>query len=288
LSASAPPGSPPDASPFLTLAIEIVRRAGAVQMAAFGGRLDVSKKGVIDLVTNVDVEIERMFRQIIAERCPGHDVLGEEMGASRASAAPSRYCWIFDPIDGTTNFAHGVPIFCSALALEVDGQLSVAAVFDPTRDELFAAERGRGAWLNGARLHVSDTDTLVDALLVTGFPYSVQTDPHEILALFGAFIGQARAVRRLGSAALDVCYVAAGRMDGFWEEALGPWDIAAAALLVEEAGGRITDLSGGPFEPRSGELVASNGHIHDEMLHTIARVLAAGGRGDKRSRNRTH
>ena len=287
MSPPARPDPPPDASPFLSLAVEVVRRAGALQMAAFGGRLDVSKKGVIDLVTNVDVEIERMFRQTIAERCPAHDVLGEEMGAKRAAEAPSRYCWIFDPIDGTTNFAHGVPIFCSSLALEIDGQLSVAAVFDPTRGELFTAERGRGAWLNNARLRVSDTDTLVDSLLVTGFPYSVQADPQEILAIFGAFIGRARAVRRLGSAALDVCYVAAGRMDGFWETGLGAWDVAAAALLVEEAGGRTSDVTGGPFEARSGQLVASNGRIHDEMLHTIGHVRAAVAGIADRSRNRT-
>lgn len=243
-------------------------------MEAFGGSLDVSKKGAIDLVTNVDVEIERMFRTVIAERFPDHDVLGEEMGARRASDAPSPYCWFFDPIDGTTNFAHGVPIFCSSLALEIEGRLGVAAVYDATRDELFTAERGRGAWLNGRRLRVSETSTLADALLVTGFPYTVQTDPKRVLALFGAFIQQSRAVRRLGSAALDVCYVAAGRMDGFWEEGLGAWDIAAAALLVEEAGGRITNLSGDAFEPRKGELVASNGRVHDEMLQTIARIVA--------------
>jgi len=271
---SALPQNPPDPSPLLSLAIEAVRRAGEIQMAAFGGRLSVSKKGIIDLVTDVDVAIERAFRRFIAERHPDHDVLGEEMGTHRAADAPSRHCWIFDPIDGTTNFAHGMPIFCSSLALEIDGRLSVAAVYDATRDELFTAERGRGAWLNGTPLRVSDTATLVDALLVTGFPYSVQTEPRKILALFEAFIARSRAVRRLGSAALDMCYVAAGRMDGFWEEGLSPWDIAAAALLVEEAGGRVTDLSGGPFVLRTGQLVASNGLVHDAMLRTIAQVLA--------------
>jgi myo-inositol-1(or 4)-monophosphatase len=274
--------APPDASPFLLTAIDTVRRAGAIQLAAFGGHLQITKKGAIDLVTEVDVEIERMFRTLIAERYPDHDVLGEEMGSHRASASPSRHCWIFDPIDGTTNFAHGLPIFCSSLALEIDGILSVAAVFDPTRGELFTAERGRGAWLNGTRLQVSNTSDLIDALLVTGFPYSVQREADQVLGLFGAFIARARAVRRLGSAALDVCYVAAGRMDGFWEQGLGPWDVAAAALLVQEAGGRISDLSGQPFQPRSGRLVASNGRIHDAMLETIAQFQA------ERSRNRTH
>jgi myo-inositol-1(or 4)-monophosphatase len=275
-----PADTPPDPS-LLPFAVDIVRRAGELQMAAFGGVLQISKKGAIDLVTDIDVEIERVFRARVSERYPDHDVLGEEMGTHRAGTAASRHCWIFDPIDGTTNFAHGLPIFCSSLALEIDGRLSVAAVLDPTRNELFTAERGRGAWLNGTRLRVSATSTLLDALLVTGFPYTVHRDPDETLGLFGEFIGRARAVRRLGSAALDVCYVAAGRMDGFWEQGLGAWDVAAAALLVEEAGGRITDTGGEPFQARTGRLVASNGVIHDEMLATIASFQA------ERSRNRT-
>jgi myo-inositol-1(or 4)-monophosphatase len=262
--------NPPDPSPLLQFAIDTVRAAGEVQMAAFGGSFAINKKGDIDLVTEIDVEIERRFRARVAERFPDHDVLGEELGRHRAGTAPSHHCWIFDPIDGTTNFAHGLPIFCSSLALEVGGRLTVAAVLDPTRDELYTAERGRGAWLNATRLRVSGTATLLDALLVTGFPYSVHEEAEETLGLFGAFISRARAVRRLGSAALDVCYVAAGRTDGFWEQGLSAWDIAAAALLVEEAGGRITDLDGGRFEARTGRLVASNGHVHDEMLSTIA------------------
>ena len=186
-----------------------------------------------------------------------------------------------DPIDGTTNFAHGLPIFCASLALELDGVVTLGAVFDPTRDELFTAERGFGAWLNGERLSVSTNDRLVDSLLVTGFPYTVHEQADEMLGLFGAFISASRAVRRLGSAALDVCYVAAGRMEGFWEQGLGTWDIAAAALLVEEAGGRVSDLDGGPFVLRTGRLVASNGRVHDEMLATIARHTA------ERARKRT-
>ena len=157
----------------------------------------------------------------------------------------------------------------------------MAAVYDPTRDELFTAERGHGAWLNGQRLAVSAKERLVDALLVTGFPYTVHEEREDMLGLFGAFIAKARAVRRLGSAALDVCYVAAGRMEGFWERGLGPWDIAAAALIVEEAGGRISDLDGGPFVLRTGRLLASNGRIHDEMVATIASYA------DERARKRT-
>jgi myo-inositol-1(or 4)-monophosphatase len=268
-------------SPLLTTAIEAVRRAGRMQLEAFGRGFDVRKKGVIDLVTEVDLAIERAFRELVAERYPDHDVLGEEFGAPGTERPAARHCWILDPIDGTTNFAHGLPIFCASLALEVDGEVTLAAVYDPTRDELFTAERGRGAWLNGERLAVSGTDRLVDSLLVTGFPYTVHEDAEEMLGLFGAFISESRAVRRLGSAALDVCYVAAGRMEGFWERGLGPWDIAAAALLVEEAGGRISDLDGQPFVLRTGRLLASNGRVHEEMLATIARYTV------ERARKRT-
>jgi myo-inositol-1(or 4)-monophosphatase len=275
------PSSQPTPSPFLATAIDAVRRAGAAQRQAYGGGFEINKKGTIDLVTEIDVAIEREFRAHIAEAWPGHGILGEEFGATEDRGSGIRHWWIFDPIDGTTNFAHGLPIFCASLALEVDGALEVGAVYDPMRDELFTAERGKGAWLNGRRLAVSAADCLVDSLLVTGFPYSVQTDGDEILGLFARFIGAARAVRRLGSAALDVCYVAAGRMDGFWEQGLGPWDVAAAALIVEEAGGRTSDLEGRPFDARTGRLVASNGRVHQAMLDIIAAFQA------ERARNRT-
>jgi myo-inositol-1(or 4)-monophosphatase len=176
---------------------------------------------------------------------------------------------VFDPIDGTTNYAHGLPIFCASLALEVDGAPQVAAVYDPTRGELFTATRGGGAWLNGERIAVSKAAALVDAMLVTGFPYDVHKRVDEIVGLFGSFVGQARAVRRLGSAAIDLCYVAAGRMDGFWERDLKAWDIAAGALIVEEAGGRITDLQGGDFRCRAGQVLASNGLIHQAMVDVV-------------------
>jgi myo-inositol-1(or 4)-monophosphatase len=267
--------------PFLATAIDAATRAGRMQLDALGSVFVVRKKGVIDLVTEVDLAIERMCRTLVAERYPDHDVLGEEFGAPLADRTPARHCWIVDPIDGTTNFAHGLPIFCASVALEIDGRVDVAAVYDPTRDELFTAERGRGGWLNGGRLAVSANDRLVDALLVTGFPYTVREEGEEMLGLFGAFISKARAVRRLGSAALDVCYIAAGRMDGFWERGLGPWDVAAAALIVEEAGGRVSDLDGGPFVLRTGRLLASNGRVHDEMVATIASYAA------ERARKRT-
>jgi myo-inositol-1(or 4)-monophosphatase len=160
------------------------------------------------------------------------------------------------------------------VALEVAGRLEVGAVYDPSRDELFTAERGKGAFLNGSRLQVSGAARLIDALLVTGFPYSMQQNLPELLGLFGAYLGRARAVRRLGSAALDICYVAAGRMDGFWEQGINAWDIAAGVLLVEEAGGRVTALDGGPFDLHSGHIIASNGLVHGEMVDVIRDFFA--------------
>jgi myo-inositol-1(or 4)-monophosphatase len=252
---------------LLTTAVEAVVRAGDLMMARFGRDVRVDKKGDIDLVTEVDVAIERDFRQMIASRFPDHIVLAEELGGSRElSSTP---CWVFDPIDGTTNFAHGLPIFCSSVALEIGDEAQVAAVYDPTRRELFSAQRGGGAFLNGRPIRVSRAPTLVDAVLVTGFPYDVHARVSEIVGLFAAFVGRARAVRRLGSAAIDLCYVAAGRMDGFWEMDLKPWDIAGGALLVTEAGGRVTSLDGSRFTSRAGRVLATNGLLHDQMLAVV-------------------
>jgi myo-inositol-1(or 4)-monophosphatase len=248
-------------------------------MKRFGGPLQIDKKGTIDLVTEVDVAVERMFRAMMAERFPDHQILAEELGG--AASVPAGPCWVFDPIDGTTNFAHGMPIFCSSLALEIDGVPEVAAIYDPTRKELFTAERGRGAFLNGAPLRVSSADRLVDAMLVTGFPYDIHSRVDEIVGLFGKFVGQVRAVRRLGSAAIDLCYVAAGRLDGFWESDLKPWDIAGGALIVAEAGGRITNMTGGPFTSRGGSVLATNGHLHGAMLDVIVKFR------EERARSRT-
>jgi myo-inositol-1(or 4)-monophosphatase len=221
-------------------------------------------------VTEVDLECERMCRAVLAERFPDHDILAEELGATTTAPTPSRFRWVFDPLDGTTNYAHGLPIFCSSLALEVDGRAEAGAIYDPTRRELFTAERGQGSRVNGAPLRVSTTAALIDALLVTGFPYDVHKKSGDLVALFGEFLGRARAVRRLGSAAIDLCYVAAGRLDGFWEQHLKPWDVSAGALIVEEAGGRVTGMDGTPFDGAAGHLVASNGNLHDQMLAVIS------------------
>jgi myo-inositol-1(or 4)-monophosphatase len=250
---------------FLATAIEAVTRAGELQMARFGSQVRVEKKGIIDLVTEVDVEVERMFRGLIAQRFPDHDVLAEELGQTSRGA---RHRWVFDPLDGTTNYAHGIPIFCSTVALEVGGVPTVAAVYDPNRRELFTAERGAGAWLNDTPLSVSTTGVLIDAVLVTGFPYDIREPARmrDTLALFTGFLGHARAIRRLGSAAIDLCWVAAGRMDGFWEQALQPWDVMGGALIVQEAGGTVTGLDGSPWDAHRGNILASNGHVHAEML----------------------
>ena len=258
--------TPPDPL-LLATAIEAVVRAGDLQMAKFGTGVRVEKKGLIDLVTEVDLEVERMFRAMITERFPDHDVLAEEMDIASRGA---RHRWVFDPLDGTTNFAHGVPIFCASLALEIDGEAVVAAVYDPNRKELFTAEAGIGSWMNGRRLKASGNASVVESMLVTGFPYNIHEKADEFLKVFGQVLKQARAIRRLGSAAIDICWVAAGRMDGFWEASLKPWDTRAAALILEEAGGKVTGMDGKKWNPDEGHIVATNGLIHAEVLKILA------------------
>ena len=267
---------------FLQTAIEIAVRAGAIQLARQGSDLGVDKKGPIDIVTEVDREVERLGRQLIADSLSRARGAGEEMPNQPETASGSAgYCWMFDPIDGTVNYAHGLPIFCCSLALEIDGRIDLGVVFDPSRQELFVAERGGGARLNGVPLAVSVESNLGDSMLCTGFPYDVHDTVDEVVGLFGAFVSRARAVRRLGSAALDLCYVAAGRFDGFWEQRLHPWDIAAGALIVEEAGGSVTGLDGEAFAPRECQILASNGPLHGQLVSVI-RTFAM-----NRSRNRT-
>jgi myo-inositol-1(or 4)-monophosphatase len=254
---------------YLATAIEAALAAGRTHLDFFRRDPRVEKKGPIDLVTAADVAAEQAFRQLIAARFPSHDVLGEEAGAGRGDARGARWRWIIDPLDGTTNFAHGLALFCVSIALEVDRRTEIAVVYDPVGQELFSAERGGGARLNGVPIRVSTRNQLVDALLCTGFPYSIREHQRQQVEVFAAFLGRSRAVRRLGSAALDLCYVAAGRFDGFWEEQLHAWDIAAGVLIVEEAGGRVTGYADEPIDLFGGRIVASNGPLHRPMLEVI-------------------
>ncbi|HWB17160.1 MAG TPA: inositol monophosphatase family protein [Vicinamibacterales bacterium] len=255
---------------YLATGVDAALEAGRIHRRYFRQHPDIHKKGRIDLVTNADLEAERMFRDLIAQRFPDHVVVGEEAGAV---ASPEGRCrWIIDPVDGTTNFAHGLALFCVSIALEIDGRLALGVVYDPINEELFTAERGEGARLNGEPIHVSSCAELVDGLLVTGFPYTIREERRRQVDVFAAFLHEAQAVRRLGSAALDLCYVAAGRLDGYWEERVFPWDIAAGALLVAEAGGTVTGLDNQPFDPFGLQILATNGPLHEPMLEVIRRV----------------
>jgi len=261
---------PPDPL-FLATAVEGALAAGRIHRHFFRQNPAIEKKGPIDLVTEADLAAEQQFRDLIAARFPTHAVLGEEQADAPAGA--SRWRWIIDPLDGTTNFAHGLALFCVSIALEIDGRREVAVVFDPMAEELFTAERGCGARLNGRLLRVSGQTRLGDSLLCTGFPYTVREDRGPQVAVFEAFLGRARAVRRLGSAALDLCYVAAGRFEGFWEQQLHAWDIAAGTLIVEEAGGLVTDYAGAPVDLARGQIIASNRHVHETVRAVIDDAL---------------
>ena len=254
----------------MATAVEAALAAGRIQRSFFRQPIAIDKKGPIDLVTAADLAVERDVRARLGARFPSHVVLGEEAGQADASSA---YRWIVDPIDGTTNFAHGIALFCISLALEIDGALALGVVYDPIGDELFTAERGGGARLNGLPIHVTPTAALIDALLVTGFPYSPSHRARQV-RVFGALLERTRGVRRLGSAALDLSYVAAGRFDAFWEEHLHAWDIAAGALIVAEAGGRVTDYQNGDVDLFKGEILASNGPIH-ELVGAVVRDPAS-------------
>jgi myo-inositol-1(or 4)-monophosphatase len=262
---------PPLDPAYLSTAIRAALAAGRIHRRYFRQNPEtqqLQKKGPIDLVTAADLEAEAEFRRLIEREFPTHVVLGEERAQATAPAG-TRCRWIIDPLDGTTNFAHGLALFCVSIALEVDGRVELGVVYDPIGEELFTAERGQGARLNGRPIQISTRGALMDALFCTGFPYSIRDDRGAQVKVFEAFLTRARAVRRLGSAALDLCYVAAGRFDGFWEQELHAWDMAAGVLIVEEAGGRVTRYDATPIDLFRGQIVASNGRLHDDMLAVI-------------------
>jgi myo-inositol-1(or 4)-monophosphatase len=260
----------------------IAREAGARLREFLAAGVETEYKGDVDLVTIADRTVEKLIRERLGEVFPGHGVYGEEGTRERLE---SEYRWYVDPLDGTTNFAHGFPQFCvsmgleqrpSGLKAEEDGALVAAVVYDPNRDELFTAERGRGAWLNGKRMRVSKTAELAEALVATGFPSRKRHDSPNV-HFYHEFTLRSHGVRRAGSAALDLAYVACGRFDAFWEFNLNPWDTAAGLLLIEEAGGKTTDFSGGHYRLDSREILASNGGIHEELLGLFSDMFA--GRG---------
>jgi myo-inositol-1(or 4)-monophosphatase len=249
------------------VAAEAVLMAGAIQKGRYGAKdLEVGYKGEIDLVTEVDKACEKAVVELLRARFPTHDIVTEETHLAQTG---SRYVWFVDPLDGTTNYAHGYPFFCSSVGLTLDGEPVAGAVYDPLKDELFTAEKGGGSYLNGRRLKVSAATELLRSMLVTGFPYDLRDDLVTKLRLFNRFMGEARAIRRDGAAALDLAYLAAGRVDGFWEERLQPWDMMAGILMVKEAGGMASRFDGSPLGLRADEIVATNGALHPRMLEVL-------------------
>jgi myo-inositol-1(or 4)-monophosphatase len=263
---------------FLTAMAAIAREAGALLLHYFHQHLKIEYKGDADLVTAADRASEALIRDRIRAQWPAHDVLGEEQGLNDQG---SDYRWYVDPLDGTTNFAHGYPVFCVSMGLErreseTAATRIAAVVYDPTRDELFSAAQGKGAHLNGEAIHVSKTPVLKESLLATGFP-SHKRHKNPNIFFYHQITLRTHGVRRAGSAALDLCNVASGRFDGFWEFNLNPWDTAAGVLIVEEAGGKVTRFDGSPFELNSRETVASNGLLHEALLTEFEEIFA--GRG---------
>lgn len=258
-----------DFSSYLHRAVELAHEAGKLLKEELWRARHVEYKGEIDLVTDADRMAERILIDGIRESFPDHAVLAEESGTHEVEGSTHR--WIVDPLDGTTNYAHRYPFFCVAMALEIMAELTMAVVYDPMLDETFTAIAGSGASLNGRKIAVTSEGDLGKSFLSTGFPYDMRETERDNLDNFLKFMKTSQAVRRDGSAVLDLCYVACGRFDGFWEMKLSPWDIASGALVVKEAGGRVTSFSGGPLDIYSGEVVASNGHIHDKMLGVLSR-----------------
>jgi myo-inositol-1(or 4)-monophosphatase len=255
---------------YLETAVEIAREAGALLSTYFERRVAVERKGDFDLVTEADHASERLVVERLRSHFPTHGIVAEEGGGHDSK---SEYRWYVDPLDGTTNFAHAYPIFNVTLALAKAGEMVAGVVYDPTRPELFTAERGGGAYLNNKRIRVSKTKALEDVLAATGFP-SRKRHQNVNIHFYQQMAMATHGVRRSGSAAIDLAYVACGRLDAFWEFGLNPWDFAAGWLLVEEAGGRVTDMKGGRFQVTSPHVFADNGAIHDEVLVLFGEVFA--------------
>lgn len=247
--------------------IKAATEAGSVLLEYKDKTFEVTNKGAVnDLVTEVDKKSEAVILKVVGEAFPDHFILSEEIGEIRQD---SPYKWIIDPIDGTVNFAHGIPLCCVSIGVEKDGEMILGAVYNPFINEFFLAEKGGGAFLNDKPIHTSKKPGLESACLVTGFPYNWEEMPNNPLDIFGKFIRRGIPVRRLGSAAIDLCWVAAGRFDGFYEMHLNAWDTAAGFLMVEEAGGKVTDLKGNPYSPYQPGILATNGIIHEALLEVI-------------------
>ena len=253
---------------MLNFAIETAQQAGQILLEKFGRKIQISKKGEIDLVTEADLASEKFIIERIKSHYPKHSILAEESGEALSSDGANSWKWIIDPLDGTTNFAHGYPCWCVTLALEYEGEIVVGVTFDPTRNELFAAEKGKGATLNNKPIRVSDTEKLSESLIITGFPYDFKLR-EDFAKHLTEFLLKSRGVRRDGSAAIDMAYVACGRFDGFWEEGLHAWDVAAGVLLIEEAGGRVSYYDDSKFSIYQPPICADNGLIHVEMLEIL-------------------
>jgi myo-inositol-1(or 4)-monophosphatase len=254
----------------LSAAVEIAREAGALLAELFTQPLEIGYKRRADLVTVADRRSEALIVGRLRECFPEHAIVAEEGGNHRSS---SDYCWYVDPLDGTTNYAHGFPVYCITLGLAYRGEVITGVVYDPTHNDIYLAERGAGAYLNNQRLRVSSTEKLGESLVATGFP-PFATNHDLNIQFYFRFTELSHGIRRAGSAALDLCCVAAGRFDGFWELKLNPWDKAAGTLLVTEAGGRVSDVQGRAFNLLGDDVFASNGLVHDQMLEVFAAILA--------------
>ncbi len=258
-----------DLDDFAKFGEGVARDAGRLLLQRYQTGFSIQNKGIVNLVTDVDIAAENLIVSRIRQAFPDHSILAEE---NHNDPKEAEICWIIDPLDGTTNYAHGYPVFAVSIGLEIAGELMWGAVVDPVRDEVYTARSGSGASRNGIPIHVSKTESLVASLLATGFPYDIQTSKQNNLDNFCAFAVRVQGIRRGGSAALDFCHVASGCLDGFWELKLNPWDCAAGYLMIREAGGIVTDFHGRPASIYGREFVASNRRIHGQMLEVLKDV----------------